>query len=107
MRVAVPPHDGRTAVGEAAMRTYLRNLVFASVLVAGLCTAASPARAGGFFGMHIGSGGFGVTVGVEVCTGVGVGVLVGVDVIVGVGVIVGVLVGVAVGGTGVAVAGGR
>lgn len=46
------------------MKSHLRNLVFASVLVAGLCTAASPAQAGGFFGMHIGSGGFGVTVGV-------------------------------------------
>ncbi len=46
------------------MRSHLRNVLVASALTAGLSIAASPAQAGGFFGMHVGSGGFGVTVGV-------------------------------------------
>ncbi len=46
------------------MRSHLRNLAFASVLIVGLNIAAPPAEAGGSFGMHIGNGGFGVTVGV-------------------------------------------
>ncbi len=46
------------------MKTYLRNVLFASVLVAGSSSVATPAQAGGSFGMHVGNGGFGVTVGI-------------------------------------------
>ncbi len=46
------------------MKSHLRNVVFASALIAGLSSAAPPAQAGGSFGMHIGNGGFGVSVGI-------------------------------------------
>ena len=46
------------------MKSHLRDVVFASALIAGLSSTTPPAQAGGSFGMHISSAGFGVSVGI-------------------------------------------